>query len=132
MTEKTNIKAISNEEIIAALLQSGTIKEAAAAVGVTSRTIYERMNKDRDFRGQYAEAKNSLVRRAVFSINEKLSSAIETVSDIMTNEEINAAVRLQAAQTIINNAAKFSERLNRDEKYSRAEGQNGPELIFNI
>ena len=43
-----NNKAISNEEIIAALLQHGTIKEAATAIGTTPRTIYDRM-KQRDF-----------------------------------------------------------------------------------
>ena len=46
---KTNTKAVSNEEIIAALLQHGTVKDAAAAAGTTPRTIYDRMN-DREFR----------------------------------------------------------------------------------
>lgn len=33
----------------------------------------------------------------------------------MTDKEINPAIRLQAAQTIIANAAKFSERLQFEE-----------------
>ena len=74
--KKSNTKAVSNEEIIAALLQHGTVREAAEAAGTTPRTIYDRMSNDREFRGQYAEAKNSLVRKAVFSINEKLGDAI--------------------------------------------------------
>ena len=49
--------ASNDEQIIAALLQHGTIKEAAAAAGVTPRTIYNRMN-DRAFRAQYEAAKN--------------------------------------------------------------------------
>lgn len=113
-------KATSNEEIIAALLQHGTIKEAAAAAGITPRTVYERM-KDRDFRSEYMEAKNDIIRKAVFSINERLAAAVDAVSEIMADTEINAAVRLQAAQTILNNAGKFSERLTRDETQSRKE-----------
>ena len=115
-----NTKAISNEEIIAALLQHGTIREAAEAAGTTPRTIYDRM-KDREFRADYMEAKNDIIRKAVYSINAKLSEAIDAVADIMNDADTNPAVRLQAAQTIINNAAKFAERLTKDERQSRLE-----------
>lgn len=124
MAKSSNTKAISNEEIIAALLQHGTIKEAAAAAGTTPRTIYDRMN-DRDFRAEYMEAKNDIIRKAVFSINEKLSAAIDAVADIMTDTDNNPAIRLQAAQTILNNAGKFAERLTKDEYQSRNEAK-GP------
>lgn len=120
---KSNTKAVSNEEIIAALLQHGTVKEAAAAAGTTPRTVYDRM-KDREFRADYMEAKNDIIRKAVFTINEKLSAAIEAVADIMTDEKNNPAIRLQAAQTILNNAGKFSERLAKDEYQSRKEGES--------
>ena len=118
-----NTRAISNEEIIAALLQHGTVREAAEAAGTTPRTIYDRM-KDREFRADYMEAKNDIIRKAVFSINERLSEAIDAVSDIMNDADTNPAVRLQAAQTIINNAAKFAERLTKDERQSRLEGES--------
>lgn len=123
-----NINAVSNEEIIAALLQHGTIKEAAAAAGVTPRTIYDRMDK-REFRAEYMAAKTDIVRKAVFTINEKLSAAIAAVSDIMTDEDVNPAIRLQAAQTILNNAGKFAERLTKDEYQSRNEGKNPFDLF---
>lgn len=119
----TNTKAVSNEEIIAALLQHGTVKEAAAAAGVAPRTIYDRMN-DREFRAEYMEAKNDIIRKAVFSINEKLSAAIDAIVDIMNDKEVNPAVRLQAAQTIINNAGKFADRLTKDEYQSRSEASS--------
>ena len=118
-----NTKAVSDEEIIAAILQHGTIKEAAQAAGVAPRTVYDRM-EDREFRALYMAAKNDIIRKAVFSINEKLSQAIDAVVDIMTDKDNNPAVRLQAAQTIINNAGKFAERLAKDEYNSRAEGKD--------
>jgi len=126
---KTNTKAISNEEIIAALLQHGTIKDAAAAAGTTPRTIYDRMN-DREFRAEYMEAKNDIIRKAVFTINEKLSAAIDTVAEIMTDKNNNPAIRLQAAQTILNNAGKFAERLTHDEYQSRNEGKSPFDFDF--
>ena len=111
-------KAISNEEIIAALLQHGTVREAAQALGTTARTIYDRM-QSQDFTAEYSAAKNELLRKASLSVNDKLAAAIDEVAAIMSDPKVNAAVRLQAAQTIINSAGKFSERLDRCEKTQR-------------
>lgn len=116
--------AVSDEEIIAAILQHGTIREAAEAAGLSQRAIYDRMD-NREFRSLYMAAKNDIVRKAVFTINERLSEAVNTVAEIMNDSDINPATRLQAAQTIINNAGKFAERLAKDEYNSRAEGK-GP------
>lgn len=117
------IKAVSDEEIIAAILQHGTIKEAADAVRLTTRAIYDRM-ESREFRSMYMAAKDDIIRGAVFSINGKLSKAIDTVQEIMQDKDNNPAIRLQAAQTIINNAGKFAERLTKDEYNSRQEGRS--------
>ena len=38
-------KVISDEQIITALLSNGTLKAAAAAVGISERCIYDRMNE---------------------------------------------------------------------------------------
>ncbi len=97
-------KAISNEEIIAALLQHGTVTEAAEAAGTTPGTIYDRM-KGRKFREDYKKAKEDIIRKAVDNITAKISEAIDAVADIVNDANINPAVRLQIAQTIINNAA---------------------------
>lgn len=43
-------KTISDEAIIAALLDHGTIRAAAEAVGLSERTIYDRMS-DGEFSG---------------------------------------------------------------------------------
>jgi len=59
-----------------------------------------------------------------------LAAAIDAVADIMTDKEVNPATRLQAAQTIINNAGKFAERLTKDETAARTEGQTGMDAIL--
>ena len=107
--------AVPDEKLIAALLNHGTIKQAAAAAGVSERTMYDRMNSG-DFKELYKAAKADLIRGAVFSLNGKLQEAIDTIAGIMADESTNAATRLQAAQTILNTAGKFAERLQADEK----------------
>ena len=107
-------KAISDEQIIAALLHNGTIKAAAGAVGISERALYDRMNAG-EFQALYKAAKADLIRAAVLNLNRQLQAAIDTVSEIMQDPDNNAAVRLQAAQTILNNAGKFAQRLQIDE-----------------
>lgn len=123
-------KSVSNEIIIASLLQHGTIKEAAEAAGIAPRTLYDRLNGEREFRALYAHAKAEILRKALTQINGSLSAAIEAINEIMTDPENNAAVRLQAAQTLLNIAAKFSDRLNMAETTARNEDK-GTE-IFNL
>ena len=106
--------AISDEQIIVALLDHGTIKAAAGAVGLSERAIYDRMSKG-DFQALYKSAKADLIRSAVLDLNRQTHAAIDTVVEIMRDPENNAAVRLQAAQTILNNAGKFAQRLQVDE-----------------
>ena len=107
-------KAISDEQIIAALLDNGTIRAAAQAAGISERTLYDRMNKG-EFQALYKAAKADLIRAAVLNINRQLQAAIDTVVEVMQDPDNNAAVRLQAAQTILNNAGKFAQRLQVDE-----------------
>lgn len=107
-------KDINNEKIIAALIQHGTVTEAAQAAGVSPRTVYDRM-RDKEFIADYMRAKSDIIRGAVFSINSKLSDAINCIADLMQDKDVAPAVRLQSAQTILNYAGKFISRLNMEE-----------------
>ena len=111
---KTREQAVSDEQIIAAILNNRTLKAAAAAAGISERALYDRMNSG-DFQALYKAAKADLIRAAVFNLNSKLQEAIDTVAEIMADPDNNAAIRLQAAQTILNNAGKFAQRLQADE-----------------
>lgn len=122
-------KTISDEAIIAALLDHGTIRAAAEAVGLSERTIYDRMS-DGEFQALYRAAKSDLVRAALLRINRHLERAIDTVAGIMEDEDNNAAVRLQAAQTIINNAGKFAQRLQTNETGVLSQQESNKFSIF--
>lgn len=107
-------KTVSDEEIIAALLTHGTQRAAAAAIGLDERTIYNRM-QDGEFKALYKSAKADLIRKATVSIAKQLEAAINTIVDVMNDEESSPSTRLQAAQMILNNAGKFSAQLQADE-----------------
>lgn len=119
----TRTKVISDEEIIAALLSSGTVREAASAAGLPIRTLYDRMNNS-DFQIMYREARTEILRAAVHNMNTQIQEAVNTIAGIMTNEEINPATRLNAAQTLLSNAAKFFARLQAEERSIQFDREN--------
>lgn len=108
--ERRNQTAVSDEEIIAALLNSGSIAQAAELTGIAPRTLYDRMG-NREFRAAYSAAKSDILRAAVLNINRSVSGAVNVITAIMNDEANSAGTRLQAAKMIIENAAKLSDRL---------------------
>ena len=63
MAKEKNDTAVSNEEIIAALMNSSTLAQAAQAAGISSRALYDRMG-NADFRAEYRTAKAAIMRQA--------------------------------------------------------------------
>ena len=120
MAEK-RAQAVSNEEIIAAIMQHGTIEGAARAAGISRKTIYARMYRDREFKALYSAAKMEVLRNALHVVNSGLSEAFETALKIMRDKETNPAVRPWAAQFVIYSASKFSNRIVMEE----CNAQNG-------
>jgi transposase len=113
-------KKATDEEIIAALLQGGTIRKAAEALGISERTIYARMN-DKLFRQRYQEARNDILRGAVWALNDKITEAVDTISGVMRDGEASPAVRLQAAQAILAHAVKLSVTIDQRDRDTRTQ-----------
>lgn len=122
-------KTISDEAIIASLINNGTIRAAALSLKISERTIYDRMSEG-EFKALYKSAKADVVRKAVFNINMQIGAAVDTIVSIMNDEEVNPAIRLQAAQTILSNANKFAIRLNTDESSVEQQKADNMELDF--
>lgn len=121
MAEK-RAQAVSNEEIVAAIMQHGTIEAAAKAAGISRKTIYARMCRDKDFQDLYAAAKMEVLRNALCVVNNGLSEAFETALQIMRDQDTNPAVRLQAAQFVATSASKFANRLSMEEYDAKNRG----------
>lgn len=125
-----NRKAVSDEEIAAALLTSRTIKDAAQAVGLSAREIYNRLETKETYK-VYRQARADVLRTAVNNVNDKLSLAIEEIADIMTDKATNPAIRLQCAQTLLANAGRLSGWLHNDEAETRKIGQTLEQQLLN-
>lgn len=110
-----NEKAVSDEAIAAALIETGSQRAAAEQLHINEKTIYNRLS-DGEFIAVYENAKNEILRNAVSEVNRQLSEALNTVSEIMKDKNNAAGTRLQAAKTIIENATKLADVLKENEK----------------
>lgn len=101
-------KVGNNERIIAALLSTTTITEAAEIAGVSAKTIHARL-KDQNFKNELDKARRELWKGYATSLQGRLGRAIQTISEIMDNEEAPPQVRLNASAEIIRSGMRITE-----------------------
>lgn len=105
------MKKIEDEKILSALITCPTIREAAASVGCSDRTIYSRM-RDGEFYKAYNLARTDILRGAVAQASGQVGKALQTISEIMMDKEgASPQVRLNAAVALLNHADKVQTRL---------------------
>lgn len=126
--QRHNETAVPDEQIIAALMANGSIQAAAQACGISPRTIYDRMGY-RNFKAVYAAARADIIRQAVLTMNSRLNEATETIYNIMNDKGNPPATRLAAARVMLDNAAKFMDRVSAADAF--AGSYSAPALDMN-
>jgi len=103
-------KKLTNEALTAALLERGTVRDAAEALGVAESTVYSKM-KDADFSAQYERTKGDLLRGCVNRLSSQIGGAVDVIASIMNDASVNPAVRIQAARMILDYNGRYNDRL---------------------
>ena len=101
----------NDDRIIAALLTTSTTKEAAEMVGVSTKTINNRL-KDPEFRRKFTEARLERWRDYSATLQGQLGKALSTFVEIMEDEAVQPQVRLNAAEAIVRNSLKVTEQVD--------------------
>lgn len=98
----------NKEKLLAALLTSRTKKEAAAAAGISDRTMRSYF-EDKEFCQRYREAFAGVIEDATRQAQALLMPAISTLQTVMEDEEIPAQARITAAKSIIDYSMRLTE-----------------------
>lgn len=98
----------NKEKLLVALLTSRTKKEAAAAAGISDRTMRSYF-EDKKFCQRYREAFAGVVQDATRRAQQLLEPALSTLQTVMEDEEIPAQARITAAKSIIDYSLKLTE-----------------------
>lgn len=112
----------SDEEIIAAILEAGSIRQAAASLGIQERTIYTRA-KNKEFKLLYLKARRDLLEDAAASLQAKTGEAIRVIYDLMKDEKVAAQTRLSCAESILRHAEKIADVSNLEAKINALEDE---------
>lgn len=98
-------------QALAALMESSTLTEAAEKAGISRRSLYSYIREDNDFARAYRSLQEVTATAAAETAEARAAEASSVVKSIMDDEAQPAAIRLKAAQIILETSAKRREKL---------------------
>lgn len=101
-------ETISDERIIAALLSCPTLEATAEQCGLSVRQLFER-RQNPDFIRKLREAQDEALATTTRFLQKATGSAAATLLEIAESKVRPAQVRIAAARTILEQAAKYTE-----------------------
>ena len=96
------------EEAIIALLSNRTVEDAARAVKITPRTLY-RWLKEPGFDAAYRQARRTAFGQCAARLQQASSAAVSVLLRVLADPATPAAVKVRAADSVLNHAAKAME-----------------------
>lgn len=97
--------APKREQAILALLETGSVEQAAEQVGIGAATL-TRWLKQEAFQLQYQAARHHVFQMGLAKLSSLTGTAIETLEAIMTDPMMKGASRVMAARTILDVAVR--------------------------
>ncbi len=98
----------SDEQIICALLQNGSVRAAAKALGCSESVIRDRL-KGKEFSKLYKERKFEVLTAAADKMKNNISLAVDTLSAVMSDTENPPTVRVSASDSLLRHCLRYVE-----------------------
>lgn len=92
---------IMKVKALEALIDSKNISEAAAKSGIARRTLYDYLQNDPEFAKAFKAVQDRMIIDRLDAVEADRRRALSTVFALMDDKEQPGAVRLRAAQTIL-------------------------------
>ncbi len=96
------------QKALVALLTQPTKEKAAAAAGITSKTLRSYLD-DPEFQAEYKKAFAGLVEDATRKVQQTLDPAVAVLREIMEDSDENGQVRVSAARSVLEYGLKMTE-----------------------
>ena len=96
------------QKALVALLTQPTKEKAAAAAGITSKTLRCYLD-DPEFQAEYRKAFAELVENATRKVQQTLDPAVAVLREIMEDRDENGQVRVTAARSVLEYGLKMTE-----------------------
>jgi len=96
------------QKALLALLTYPTREKAAAAAGITSKTLRGYLTEP-EFQAEYKRAFTELVEDATRQVQQAIAPALSTLREIVETTDENAQARISAARSILEYSMKLTE-----------------------
>lgn len=96
------------QKALLALLEQPTKEKAAAAAGITSKTLRGYL-ADPEFQAEYRKAFAGLVEEATRQAQQAISPALSTLRDVVEDSGEGTQFRISAARSILEYSLKLTE-----------------------
>jgi hypothetical protein len=106
--EETGSDDIRQERMIVALLDHLTQEKAAAALGISTVTLWRQMQKP-GFAAAFRQARRQAVSLSVARLQQATGAAVATLLRVMTDREAPASTRVRAAEMVLQSAFRGME-----------------------
>ncbi|HEX7312927.1 MAG TPA: LysR family transcriptional regulator [Pyrinomonadaceae bacterium] len=93
------------EAALVALLETGSVKDAAAACNLSQPTLFRYLQEPL-FITRYREARGKLVETAIAKVQSAAESAVNTLLEIAQDREAAPTARIAAARAILSQAVR--------------------------
>lgn len=114
---------VNDERIIAALLTTTSISDAAKECKISKTTIYQRL-KDPEFNTKYHTACRELLRDHTAALQAHMGEAIATMVEVMADKRNSPQTRVNAADNILRHGVKLTETVDILERLKELEGED--------
>jgi hypothetical protein len=101
--------------VLAILLETPNVAEAAIKAGVTARTIFRMLN-DQAFGQAYREARDKLLTDVLTAVQSAAVEAVIVLRQVMTAEGVPASARVSAARCVLEMALRGREIIEVEER----------------
>lgn len=98
----------TDEQILCALLNNGSVRAAAKALECNDSVIRDRL-KDKLFSKTYKERKLEVLIAAADKMKSNISLAVDTLSAVMSDTENPPTVRVSASDSLLRHCLRYVE-----------------------
>ena len=112
------------ELLIAALLSSPTIQDAAKTAGVSETSAHRWLRTDEGFTAAYLKARREAVGQAIARLQQLSSGAVAVLASIAGNATLPTGARVAAASKILDTAIRAVELEDLESRIAALEQQH--------
>lgn len=110
-------------EAIATLLAGSSVAATADAIGVGERTLHRWLKEDEAFQAELRALEEQVIDVATRRLLNMQTTALDTIDDVLNDDEAGHHVKLRAAGMVLDNMMKLRELRNIEQRLTELEKQ---------